>query len=287
LFESPLMSVMNGLANNTPYEIDMAVAGVPYPPQLKPEPQWFVTHHTQLAEKPGGRDSFLKRMKDLKQMPELARQVEDAGLALGFYRCALMPVSAAQEGPDGPMFCVWEAKPGTTVSEMASFLDSICFPITGCMSSVCHPIEVNPMAQPYPVSKMKGQQPLVMPAAAEMGSKFFVLHHTQKSPGANETMLKRFGDMGAEAQTMMEKAAAAGFVAHSSMHSLAGDGSTTFCVWETPREMKRTEMEAFFESPLFTPCNGLFINQAYEIDASAFGVPYPPKMPTLAAAAGS
>ena len=33
----------------------------------------------------GGRDSFLKRMRDLKQMPELARKVEDAGLALGFY----------------------------------------------------------------------------------------------------------------------------------------------------------------------------------------------------------
>lgn len=99
-----------------------------------------------------------------------------------------------------------------------------------------------------------------------------------KEIGANQKMVDRFGAMTPEEQTnLIEAAYAAGFAPHSSMHSNS-DGMETFCVWETAMEIKKHEMEAFFEGPLFRPCNGLYESKAFEIDISEVGVPYPPKL---------
>jgi hypothetical protein len=235
------------------------------------ESQWFVTHHTFLKE--GGRQEFMKKFLSTTKATKEAKARD-----LGFYRCALMPCSVAQEGVNGPIFCVWETKAGTTKLEMHALLESDCFPISTLMKSCIHPIDVNPGAPPYPVSKLKGERAPFIPNAIDMNSKFFMLHHLHKESGANQKMVEKFAALTPEEmKDLLDAAYVAGFAPHSSMHSPT-DGMETFCVWETTMEIKRHEMEELFEGPLFRPCNGLSINIAYEIDISEVGVPYPPKL---------
>lgn len=239
-------------------KLDSLPTSMPSAPVIS-ERQWFVTHHT--FSDPGGPEEFLSD-----------KSVPCVGLAndSGFFCVALMP-------SHGAMFCIWETTAGTTTSEMVAFVEGKHFPTVTSMKTVCHAIEEDPVAPPYPVSKLKGEKTPFIPKPNDMNSKFYMLQHQHKKIDANKQMMEAFAAMTSEEQKqMLDNAYAAGFAPHAKMHS-STDGMVTFCVWETTMDVKKHEMEAFFDGPLFGPCNGLSKDIAHEIDISEVGAPYPPR----------
>jgi len=205
---------------------------------------------------------FKKMMSSPDKMEEMKNKVAD----LGFFNVYFMPTK-----PDGPFYCIWEAKAGKTKEDMEDFINNNKLSPASSMKNEVMPIDLD----------LTGGLPLGMSdyfshsfegKMVSTSSSFYIVEHTFKSDDKVQPFWDQLKDMMGHPDKAKKWGAA---VADAGFHNVfmfpTQVKGPIFCIWEAKEGKDKEDLDEFVNKNKLNKLLQAFHNEVMPISSKLTG----------------